>query len=262
VSRHTVWFRRSGVTKSVGAALVVMVTAGAASLSSTAAATAAAQTGTSQVATQDSGRRRFEHRFHTSLSCLGCHGSGASHRMTVVKAPEGCNACHHDPARQLSCTSCHHEDQLARERNVPVTLTLQVARVAPTRTVSFRHEVHLASGTGLVCQNCHGTPVTMQRNRECTSCHDAHHDGRAECSDCHAPPPAGAHTAAVHLGCAGSACHAVAKAPVPTQGRALCVYCHAAQRDHEPGGACAACHRIPGTPRSGGQGLPGMGVRR
>jgi hypothetical protein len=88
--------------------------------------------------------------------------------------------------------------------------------------------------------------VTLQRNRECGSCHDSHHAGEAECGKCHATPRRGAHNTAVHLSCAGSACHASSKAPTPTSSRTLCLFCHTDRRDHEPDGSCASCHRIPG----------------
>jgi hypothetical protein len=97
--------------------------------------------------------------------------------------------------------------------------------------------------------------VTLARNRECGSCHTQHHAGRAECTSCHAVPGATAHDASVHLGCASGACHSASRAPRPTLSRTLCLFCHAAQRDHEPGGSCALCHRIPGAAAAGtGQG--------
>jgi hypothetical protein len=86
----------------------------------------------------------------------------------------------------------------------------------------------------------------LTRTRQCESCHEEHHAGRAECSTCHAAAPKDAHGAAVHLGCAGASCHSGTRAPGPALSRTLCLFCHAPQRDHEPGGSCALCHRIPG----------------
>lgn len=132
------------------------------------------------------------------------------------------------------------------ERAVRMSLGLQVTASPPERDVQFRHDVHLATQTGLRCEDCHATPVTMARNRECGSCHSSHHTDRAECSKCHAPPKSDAHDASVHLTCAGSTCHAPAKAPPPTLSRTTCLFCHADKKDHEPEGSCALCHRIPG----------------
>jgi hypothetical protein len=126
--------------------------------------------------------------------------------------------------------------------------------------VSFEHAVHLAAGTGIACRDCHGAGVSMTRDRTCQSCHDSHHAGRAECSACHAVPARGAHDATAHLSCSGGTCHAPAKAPSPVSSRSVCLFCHAAQRDHEPGGNCALCHRIPGAKPPNG--ATGRGAQR
>lgn len=221
------------------------MTAGAALASPPAFRAAASQDSTS-LAGQTLVRRPFQHARHDALPCRGCHGSGAAHRTTRVRAPTDCNACHHDPARALSCSKCHTGDAIPAERSVRLTLALQVAETPRAREVTFRHDVHIAASAGLGCKDCHGTAVTLQRNRDCGSCHSSHHAGKAECTSCHVRPARGAHNAAVHLTCAGSACHAAANAPVPALSRTLCLFCHSDRRDHEPNGSCAACHRIPG----------------
>lgn len=249
---------RIGVARSLaGAAFAVLVTASAAraspgsSLASNPPAVQdSAAGGTGQILV----RRPFEHQRHDELPCRGCHGAGAAHRTTRVRAPADCAACHHDPGRGLSCARCHRADGIPAERTVRLSFTLQVADTARTRDVTFRHDVHVATGSGVACTECHGTAVTLARNRECGSCHASHHSDRTNCVNCHAPPKDGAHDASVHLTCAGSACHASSKAPAPTLSRATCLFCHADQRDHEPEGSCAGCHRIPGAQGRAGTG--------
>ena len=199
-------------------------------------------------------RRRFAHQRHEELPCRGCHGAGAMHRTTRVRAPRDCAACHHDPARALACAKCHRAENIPAQRTIRLTLNLQVSDTARVRDVAFRHDVHLVTSAGLTCKDCHAAEVTLQRNRECGSCHASHHAGTADCGICHATPRRGAHDAAVHLTCAGSACHATARAPTPALSRTLCLFCHTDRRDHEPEGSCAACHRIPtaSEPASGG----------
>lgn len=241
------------------AAFAVLVTASAASASpptSQAGDGLVIQDSTVRGASQTLVRRPFQHQRHDDLPCRGCHGTGAAHRTTRVRAPTDCAACHHDPARSLSCSRCHTGNSIPAERSVRLTLALQVAEVPAVREVTFRHDVHIATSAGLECRDCHGTEVTLQRNRECGSCHASHHAGKAECTNCHATARRGAHGASVHLTCAGSACHATAKAPSPTLSRATCLFCHTDRRDHEPEGSCAACHRIPGAKGLSGGGLP------
>ena len=191
--------------------------------------------------------RPFAHQRHASLPCRGCHGSGATHGAILVRAPGDCAACHHDPSRGLSCTTCHSANDVPAERTVRLTLSLQVATAPRTRDVTFPHALHVARNAGLVCADCHGAKVTLPKNVQCGSCHEPHHDGRVECSKCHAlsAAAASAHDASVHLTCSGGACHAPTKAPAPTLARSVCVFCHQDRRTHEPDGVCAACHRIP-----------------
>jgi hypothetical protein len=190
--------------------------------------------------------RRFRHERHDALPCMGCHGSGATHRLTLIRSPRDCASCHHDPARAQSCEYCHSRDSIPASRTVPLRMSLEVAKTLRVRNVTFRHDVHIASGTGIVCRDCHATAVTLDPSRECGSCHASHHAGRAQCSSCHTPPPPPrAHDANVHLGCAGVGCHAADKAPEPARSRFVCLFCHVEQRQHEPNGDCATCHRIP-----------------
>jgi hypothetical protein len=192
--------------------------------------------------------RPFAHQRHTSLPCRGCHGSGATHGAILVRAPDGCAACHHDPRRGMACTSCHSAADIPAERTVTLVLSLQGAAEPRRRDVTFPHALHVARNAGLRCADCHGAQVTRPKNVQCGSCHGSHHDGHIECANCHALSPAAAasaHDASVHLTCSGGACHASTKAPAPTLARAVCVFCHQDRKTHEPDGSCAACHRIP-----------------
>ena len=196
-------------------------------------------------AVQDTGRRPFQHNIHDALPCRGCHGSGATHRVTLVRTARDCAACHHDPQRGLACTKCHSSGSLGGERPVSLSLNLKVADTPRRRGVAFRHAPHVTDSAGITCRDCHATEITLARNRECGSCHESHHGGKAECTACHAAPRQGAHDASVHLTCTSGSCHAAARAPSPTLSRTTCVFCHTDRRDHEPDGSCAACHRIP-----------------
>ena len=231
--------------------LAVLVTAGTGWAPRSTFPTGATQQGAVSQQGQDTTRRPFRHIIHDALPCRGCHGSGATHRVTVVRTARDCATCHHDPQRGLSCTKCHSPGSLAASRTVVLSFTLQVSDSPRTREVGFQHAPHVDSVAGLACRDCHTTPVTLARNRQCGSCHDEHHAGRAECTTCHAPPRKDAHDVAVHLSCTGRGCHSTARAPAPALSRTLCLFCHAKQRDHEPGGSCALCHRIPAVEATG-----------
>ena len=100
---------RIGVAQSlVGAALAVLVTAGAASASPGLSLQDSAVRGPAQVLV----RRPFQHQRHEDLPCRGCHGAGAAHRTTRVRAPTDCAACHHDAGRALACSKCHTGDAI------------------------------------------------------------------------------------------------------------------------------------------------------
>lgn len=228
------------------ALLVVLCAASIAAPASVTAATSQAQDSTLH-ARPVTTRRPFAHQRHATLPCRGCHGSGATHGAILVRGPRDCAACHHDPQRGLTCTSCHSAQDIPAERTVRLTLPLQAAAAPRTRDVTFPHALHVARNAGLVCTDCHGVEVSLPKDVKCGSCHESHHDGRAECTKCHVLPAAAdsAHDAAVHLTCSGAACHVAAKAPAPTSARSVCIFCHQDRKMHEPEGSCAACHRIP-----------------
>jgi hypothetical protein len=190
--------------------------------------------------------RPFDHARHERLSCGACHGAGELHRTLTVRTARDCAACHHDPRRGGACAVCHAAPARAEARGVSAPLSLTVWEAPRTRTLPFNHRVH----GNLACGGCHGTPVTLEVDRKCGSCHLEHHRPEADCAACHPAPAPAAHPAEAHLGCGGSGCHAPEVAPSPTLSRSLCLTCHLGQRAHEPGRACAACHEIPGAARS------------
>jgi hypothetical protein len=185
-------------------------------------------------------RRPFEHRQHERVSCVSCHGTGEQHRTFLVQTPRDCASCHHDPARAQTCGTCHSAG-LPNNQPIPTSLRLSVWDSARSRVLRFSHDIH----TAINCRDCHTTPVTMTRVRDCASCHTEHHRPEANCTTCHVSAKAGVHRASVHLSCAGSGCHSAAVAPPPTLSRTLCLACHEKQTTHEPGRVCADCHRIP-----------------
>ena len=230
-----------------GAALVAMAATG---VGSTAPVPAAPQAAVPQFATPRSDspgarRRPFEHGRHERVSCTACHGSGERHRTVLVRTPQDCASCHHDAQRARSCNGCHSTRSLPPPGTVTVPLALTVGDTVVRRALPFRHDVHVRPGSGVTCRDCHTTPVTLAMSRDCGSCHAPHHRPEATCASCHAPVREGVHRATAHRSCSGAGCHATAVAPAPTLSRTLCLTCHAAQAQHEPGGACAACHAIP-----------------
>jgi hypothetical protein len=184
-------------------------------------------------------RRPFDHQRHERLSCVSCHGTGDAHRTIKVQTARDCASCHHDPARAQSCSTCHGSD-LPNAKPILTNLRFTVWDSARDRALSFSHNIH----TILNCLDCHDTPVTLARSRDCTSCHKDHHRVQATCTNCHQPVRPSVHRETVHLSCAGSGCHASEVTPPPTQSRTLCLYCHQRQTLHEPGRICSECHRL------------------
>lgn len=197
-------------------------------------------------------QRPFDHRRHERVSCVSCHGTGAEHRTILIKTARDCASCHHDPAKALSCSTCHGTT-LLNAKPISSTLRFSVWDSARARVLNFSHDRH----TGLNCRDCHGTPATLARNRDCSSCHEQHHQPQATCGSCHVQAAAAVHKASVHLTCSGAGCHAPEVAPPPTLSRTLCLACHPAQTAHEPGRTCRDCHRMNNTGAGAGIGIRG-----
>jgi hypothetical protein len=187
--------------------------------------------------------RPFRHDQHEILSCRDCHTAGEQHRAeeTEVWTPRTCATCHHDPGLPYTCSNCHAAGNLPAAGTVTQTMALTVWDSPRLRELPFSHEIH----AGVTCQDCHRTPVTLQMDRPCASCHTDHHRPAAECTQCHLPAEPEAHGLGAHLTCATSGCHSGEPAVTPPFSRSVCLTCHTDQREHEPGRDCAACHMIP-----------------
>ncbi len=185
----------------------------------------------------------FPHDRHKSLACITCHASQRQHARLTFQPPRGCDICHHQTPAKLDCSRCHSAAELAAPR--PVTVKVAVSG-APARghSARFEHTAH----RGAKCLDCHTTAVTLASPTavaSCKACHDGHHAAARRCSACHAansdeareahaPPEHG------HLAC--DACHAAEIVTRLVPDRALCVTCHAEQRDHYASRECAVCH--------------------
>ncbi|HUH13598.1 MAG TPA: hypothetical protein VMK65_10830 [Longimicrobiales bacterium] len=189
----------------------------------------------------------FDHRAHERVSCGECHGTGGDHRTLLVRSPADCAACHHDERRALACARCHDEGALPSAATVAQQLALGAWEEPRERALPFAHGRH----EDVECRACHQGSATLAVQRACGSCHENHHRAAADCAACHPAPPSSAHPASIHLSCAGAGCHAPAAAPATVGSRTLCIMCHREQAEHEPGGACAACHQVPAAPAAG-----------
>jgi hypothetical protein len=179
---------------------------------------------------------------HRDLACESCHASDTRHGETLVRTARDCAACHHDENRVfVACQGCHVEKELAGTARVAVTKPTSVAATPHTRELPFEHRTH----RDVDCKSCHTTPVTLAPSRDCTGCHEQHHDAKNDCMTCHQPATVttAKHTRDVHLGCSGSGCHVDAAAQALPASRSVCLVCHQDQTKHKPGRECADCHR-------------------
>ena len=176
------------------------------------------------------------HGSHASVECADCHRASA---LVTVRAlgPEQCAACHHGAEQALSCESCHESRGVVQSRQ---QLALEVWSAPRDRTLTFEHGRH----AGLDCASCHQSAPMLTPAVPCASCHEDHHAATVRCQSCHAPPPERAHGVESHLTCSGSGCHRAPDVEAMAATRAVCLVCHQAQEDHEPGGECIECHRV------------------
>jgi hypothetical protein len=200
----------------------------------------------------------FAHRPHRGVACTECHSTAVTHGAVTVTSVRQCRECHHTSPVADQCSRCHQPAQLRTER-YPIRQTVQLSVVPQPRTreLPFSHAVHEREA----CGSCHRQPLTMAVTVSCNSCHEQHHRPTTQCMSCHVRPPGDAHTVNAHLGCTGAGCHD----PVPAQvrnvprTRPFCLSCHQDLVQHEPGGNCADCHRLP-APRPQAA-LPGTELR-
>jgi hypothetical protein len=191
----------------------------------------------------------FSHATHRGLACTSCHSaSGPAHGTVTLHSVRDCQQCHHGPTVNklgggtAACLHCHESASLpARPQTVVVRTTTSPAPV--TRTLPFAHATH----ANVTCAECHTTPGTLAAVTQCSDCHAPHHTAERDCQTCHSAYDA--HRGQqVHLGCAGSGCHADRAVLALASTRNVCLSCHADQVSHKPGRDCGTCHRVQWTP--------------
>jgi hypothetical protein len=182
------------------------------------------------------------HDVHDTLECADCHRASATATVRAL-GPDQCAACHHGSEQTLGCAHCHGPPGPVGSAQV---LAFDVWNAPRTRVLDFDHGRHAA----LECASCHQAPPALEP-ASCASCHSEHHVPTVRCASCHTPPAAGAHDVQAHLTCSGSGCHSAPLVEAIADTRAVCLVCHQAQEDHEPGGSCIDCHRV----------RPGLGGR-
>jgi hypothetical protein len=198
----------------------------------------AARRPTLETPTQE--RRPFLHANHEGLPCVGCHSGGGSHGVPRAWTAADCAACHHREDQPVPCVGCHESIVRGDTLVVSVAMTLTAGELATVRDLSFAHGSH----EEFACGDCHARE-SLRIPRTCASCHAEHVAAEVECTGCHVEPGEGVHDVGAHVTCSGAGCHSQIAAQIPTVSRAGCLVCHRAQRDHEEGRTCVACHALP-----------------
>ena len=185
---------------------------------------------------------RFSHRLHRNVTCTSCHTAEDAHGAIKIRTATDCAGCHHSTANRQRCTSCHGREELSGARERTVAVKLSVWATARPRALTFAHSRH----ANVDCVSCHQGAPSFTALKSCADCHSTHHDAERSCVSCHnQPAESKVHDRRVHLTCEGAGCHMSALLPRPVTARNVCVACHRAQVEHEPGGDCASCHLIP-----------------
>jgi hypothetical protein len=201
--------------------------------------------------------RDFSHTRHRELPCTQCHDVSESHGAVTVTDARQCRDCHHTEPLAANCARCHTASDFAGERRTVVqTFSTSVATSA-TRDLVFTHAQH----GGVQCTACHQAPGSLAVVPGCADCHQEHHQPNLQCMACHTAPPRAAHTVQAHLGCTAAGCHDPAPVTGVPRTRNFCLVCHQDQIDHERGGNCADCHRLP-PPRAAAAPVPMPAVGR
>ena len=184
----------------------------------------------------------FDHARHRKVECTSCHSTSRAHGTVSIKAPADCASCHHAAdARAGTCEACHARGELPPTIAVPTAIRVTGKAQASTRTLSFDHGQHAP----VLCGRCHANDASQRVTTTCAECHENHHRATANCASCHADARA-THTRGTHVTC--GTCHTGAGTGKLPPTRAVCLACHSAQREHKPGGDCAACHLAGWTP--------------
>jgi hypothetical protein len=200
------------------------------------------------------GRAELSHLRHRDVECAECHTSRPTHGAVTLGGIRDCRECHHTPPVSAGCANCHGGRELRQARyTVPTQIRLSVG-TPRTRSLPFTHGRH----ESVSCAACHRERLTLRVTVGCDGCHQEHHHPSTRCMDCHARPPATAHTADAHLGCGGSGCHETVPAQLRSvpRTRNFCLACHQDRVNHEPGGNCGECHRLPRPQARAGAGSP------
>ncbi|MDO8950527.1 MAG: NapC/NirT family cytochrome c [Actinomycetota bacterium] len=166
--------------------------------------------------------------------CVGCHpkvdkkiGTRFSHVLHQKNAR--CQECHATAGHEVSLASLSAAGILKTGAGMPPVPTGVTPSVAPGHKT-------------VVCQKCHD-----QAKMKCSLCHQAPHDKKGECSDCHTTSGAFIFVHPVSKADCGSCHKKPAKHPATT---AACSNCHAAGGKswafaHPAGADCAKCHKAP-----------------
>jgi len=180
----------------------------------------------------------FNHAPHRNLDCALCHRSQERHAELALRSSADCAACHHQGRSATPCETCHAKRDLVFSRTEAVPVALSVWSGPKSRDLPFPHAKHI----GLECNACH-LKGGERAQADCTRCHEAHHAAASKCTICHATPPSGAHNADVHEAQC-TECHAKGPQRAQPDTRELCLTCHRAQVDHNPGKVCVDCHKV------------------
>jgi hypothetical protein len=176
------------------------------------------------------------HARHASVACAECHELPSQAGSARVAAGE-CNACHHGPDQARACLDCHGSAP-AGVREVRAVIRVSVRPSAQERALGFEHARH----ERVACRECHTHLPDGAAPEPCSTCHAQHHRAQANCLGCHPAPGRGGHDRSVHRGCGGTGCHSDAAVTALPLTRPVCLVCHRAQENHEPGEDCRRCH--------------------
>lgn len=177
------------------------------------------------------------HSTHPDVACRDCHPAPAPTTPAVVQ-PSQCLQCHHVQQTVRDCSGCHTPAALGT-LSVVQHLRLSVWDQPRDRSLPFDHGNH----GELACSRCHESDGQQTFAAQCADCHEPHHGATVRCMTCHPTSPLEAHDAGAHRGCSGTGCHSASLGPIP-ESRQMCLVCHVAQVDHEPGGECSRCHLL------------------
>lgn len=175
------------------------------------------------------------HGTHENVGCAACHRASAQATQRNL-TPADCQTCHHVTQQTWTCEHCHGTPGAYATRQ---EFDLAVWTAPRTRELTFQHAWH----EGVDCSSCHKTKPSLSPE-PCSSCHAEHHAQGIRCQSCHTPSPISQHDVNAHVSCSGAGCHDAPFVEAIADTRTVCLVCHQAQEDHEPGGQCIQCHAV------------------